>query len=738
MRKALLFYSFLSFIIAGMIFTIQAQEYPTSNLKAPQIVKSNSGNWTIEPTSPDATTGYAHSTSNNQMVSLPLPGGTPLTIIGPQTYTDFCGGGCFGGDGLFYTSTVGNTSGTPQIWTQDITTGAATLVGPTGLPAAEGFNGIAYDHTTGIYYGSSGINLYTFDNTTGTATLVGPFNNTGGLSIDIAIDCAGNMYMHDLGLDVIFSVDKSTGNATLIGSTGFAANFGQGMGYDHDAGVLYLFAFNATTFTAQLMTVDVTTGLATMVADYGLDQHTAFDGQAGCGAPCPVGQATNPSPPNGATDIPITGNTASWTNGAGATSIEVFFDGVSVYSGAPLTSLSLAGVEPLNYSTTYTWRVDGSDGTCTTFGAPWTFTTVDDPNIFCAWMDDFEDMVLTNWTVTNDGGTCVWIPIDLTTRTYTMPPGAAGWAMTADSDLCGSGTTLLSTATMNVGVDATQGPGYNTFFIEFDHDWRTIDADDDAIVEYSTDGGTTWAEVVSWIGVDARAEHYVSSGFATNLTTDLRFRCISVQPGWDWWWTIDNFAIYLTDPVPVELTSFAANVSDGNVTLNWSTATETNNQGFDVERNAGNGFEKIAFVAGFGTTTETNNYSYVDASVEEGSYTYRLKQIDFDGSFEYSEAVEVDVTAPNVFALEQNYPNPFNPSTMIKFSLAADSKVSLTVFDVLGQEIASLISGNLAAGSHEINFDASNLNSGVYFYRIDATAVDGTNFNSVKKMILTK
>jgi hypothetical protein len=190
--------------------------------------------------------------------------------------------------------------------------------------------------------------------------------------------------------------------------------------------------------------------------------------------------------------------------------------------------------------------------------------------------------------------------------------------------------------------------------------------------------------------------------------------------------------------VPVELTSFAANVNDRNVTLNWSTATETNNQGFDVERNSGSGFEKIAFVAGFGTSTEVHNYSYVDASLQGGTYSYRLKQIDFDGTFEYSDVVEVDVTIPDVFALEQNYPNPFNPSTMIKFSLAADSRVSLTVFDILGKEVANLISGNLAAGFHEINFNASNINSGVYFYRIDATGVDGTNFTSVKKMILTK
>jgi hypothetical protein len=195
---------------------------------------------------------------------------------------------------------------------------------------------------------------------------------------------------------------------------------------------------------------------------------------------------------------------------------------------------------------------------------------------------------------------------------------------------------------------------------------------------------------------------------------------------------------YFLSVVPVELTSFTADVIDGNVTLNWSTSTETNNMGFEVQRSVNNQFTTIGFVTGSGTSTEVHNYSYVDASVESGTYTYRLKQVDYDGTSEYTETVEVEVIAPDVFALEQNYPNPFNPSTKIKFSLAADSKVTLTVFDVLGQEVANLISGNLAAGSHEINFNASNVNSGVYFYRIDATTVDGTNFTSVKKMILTK
>jgi len=143
-------------------------------------------------------------------------------------------------------------------------------------------------------------------------------------------------------------------------------------------------------------------------------------------------------------------------------------------------------------------------------------------------------------------------------------------------------------------------------------------------------------------------------------------------------------------------------------------------------------------VAGFGTSTEPHSYSFIDASLNEGAYSYRLKQLDFDGTFEYFDAIEVDIAIPDVFALAQNYPNPFNPSTKIDFSLAVDSKVSLKVFDVLGQEVATLISSDLVAGSHNVDFNAASLNSGVYFYRIEATGIDGTNFTNVKKMILTK
>jgi N-acetylneuraminic acid mutarotase len=190
--------------------------------------------------------------------------------------------------------------------------------------------------------------------------------------------------------------------------------------------------------------------------------------------------------------------------------------------------------------------------------------------------------------------------------------------------------------------------------------------------------------------------------------------------------------------VPVELTSFTASVIGSEVTLNWRTSTEVNNYGFQIERNSGAGFVEVGFVPGAGTISEPQLYSFADIGLKAGQYSYRLKQIDYDGSFEYTNEVNVEVTTPSVFLLEQNYPNPFNPTTTIAFSLAIGSKVSLKIFNTLGQEVRSLVNGNMSDGFHEVSFDASALNSGVYFYRIDATGIDGQNFSQVRKMILTK
>jgi len=191
--------------------------------------------------------------------------------------------------------------------------------------------------------------------------------------------------------------------------------------------------------------------------------------------------------------------------------------------------------------------------------------------------------------------------------------------------------------------------------------------------------------------------------------------------------------------VPVEFESFSAKVSDGNVILEWTTATEINNLGFEIQKSFNSEFQTIGFVDGHGTTTETQSYFFVDRSVNAGSYSYRLKQIDFNGTYEYLSQVDVDVPAPNEFSLNQNYPNPFNPITKIDFSLAVDSKVSLKVYDVLGQEVASLVNyNNLDAGLHSMEFDASVLNSGIYFYMLKAENAEGKNFISTKKLILMK
>jgi hypothetical protein len=202
-----------------------------------------------------------------------------------------------------------------------------------------------------------------------------------------------------------------------------------------------------------------------------------------------------------------------------------------------------------------------------------------------------------------------------------------------------------------------------------------------------------------------------------------------------------NFTIVrLTGAViPVELISFTASIIDNNVTLNWSTASETNNNGFEIERNSGNGFITIGFVQGYGTTTEVQNYTFADNGLTPGTYSYRLKQIDFDGTFEYSDAIEADVLAPTEFSLEQNYPNPFNPETVIKYTVAKESFVNLSVYDVLGQKVAELVNETTKAGRHEVNFDASHLSSGVYFYKLSTGSFDkAAEFTRIKKMILTK
>jgi hypothetical protein len=188
--------------------------------------------------------------------------------------------------------------------------------------------------------------------------------------------------------------------------------------------------------------------------------------------------------------------------------------------------------------------------------------------------------------------------------------------------------------------------------------------------------------------------------------------------------------------VPVELISFDVAVSGNSVSLDWKTASETNNAGFVVERKKvmnGSEYKSIAFVEGKGTTAQIQNYRFSDSGLEEGKYIYRLKQTDFDGSVSFSKEIEVDIVTPLTFNLSQNYPNPFNPTTLIKFSIPSEGMVNLSIYNLLGERVSTLINEVRKAGNHEFNFSAAGLSSGLYFYRLES----GSNI-SIKKMLLLK
>jgi hypothetical protein len=195
---------------------------------------------------------------------------------------------------------------------------------------------------------------------------------------------------------------------------------------------------------------------------------------------------------------------------------------------------------------------------------------------------------------------------------------------------------------------------------------------------------------------------------------------------------IDN--VSFTAIVPVEMTSFTASVINNGVILNWRTATEVNNRMFEVQRRKDDQeFSVIGIVNGSGTTSEPRNYSFNDNNIEAGEYIYRLRQIDFDGTYSYSNPVNAIITNPESYTLDQNYPNPFNPSTTIKYQIPESGFVTLKIYDLLGNEITSLVSENQTRGNYEVKFDAGSLSSGIYIYQVRVN-----NFTATRKMSLIK
>jgi photosystem II stability/assembly factor-like uncharacterized protein len=341
-----------------------------------------------------------------------------------------------------------------------------------------------------------------------------------------------------------------------------------------------------------------------------------------------------------------------------------------------------------------------------------------------------------------------------------------------------AGTAIYNTTDggLNWSGSSTGEEFHSVFFINETTGWvagRDVMMNTGVVIN-TTDGGLTWTPPITlpapinsvfftesgngWAAGSGGEIYYTSDGGAawqteaSNVTSDLNsVFFVNDLIGW----TVGGNGVILKTinaGTPAELTSFTYKVINDNVELSWTTATEINNKGFEIQkqetgdRNRKTGWEKIGFVEGSGTTTEEHSYSFTDLpaglptegwqageNVITGRYKYRLKQIDFDGSYEYSKEVQVDVNAPNEFSLEQNYPNPFNPATTIKFSIPKEVQVNLVIYDIPGEKVKELKNEVMKTGYYEVNFDASALASGVYFYRIKAG-----DFVQTKKMILLK
>jgi hypothetical protein len=256
--------------------------------------------------------------------------------------------------------------------------------------------------------------------------------------------------------------------------------------------------------------------------------------------------------------------------------------------------------------------------------------------------------------------------------------------------------------------------------IDFKTDMHGFTAGSSGRTFYTTDGGETWNfENTGMSTIYASYVEKTSPDTATVFVTGFNS------------YILRNMVVI----VPVELASFTASVNGNNVTLSWVTATELNNLGFEVERKAVEGtWAKVGFVNGRGTTTEPQLYNFTDAGLTSGNYNYRVKQIDYDGSYKYYNLEEVvEIGAPVSYDLAQNYPNPFNPTTKIKYSVPADAFVNIAIYNVLGEKVTDIVNNIQKAGSYEVTFDATNFASGMYIYRMESG-----NFISVKKMMILK
>ncbi|MBZ0200141.1 MAG: immune inhibitor A [Ignavibacteriaceae bacterium] len=355
---------------------------------------------------------------------------------------------------------------------------------------------------------------------------------------------------------------------------------------------------------------------------------------------------------------------------------------------------------------------------------------------------------LANWTITAVPAAPKW---EATTTSFYSTPNSYTDSKTGSYS---SNATVTMKLTNPVDLSAYTNPKL-TFWTkyEIESNW------DYGQVEISTNNGSTWQPLhglytepgqgsfqpsgeplydgirSTWVQEQISLEGHTSS--QVKIKFELKSDGSLQKDGW----YVDDIGIMIYTVVPVELRSLAAEVINNKISLTWQTVTELNNSGFQVERQSegviDNQWEKVGFVKGSGSTSELHSYSFIDENIEYGKYRYRIKQIDYDGTFRIYGPVEVDYTAVLLYSLEQNYPNPFNPATSIKYTIPKEvngqsSMVNLKVYDLLGNEIFTLVNEEQTPGVHEVEFDAGKLSSGIYFYTINS----GSFTKAMKMMIL--
>ncbi len=574
-----------------------------------------------------------------------------------------------------------------------------TMVREFSIPGVSGLRDLAYDGTY-FYGGASTATIYQMD--FATETLVGQFNVTGGITVrNIAYDEVADGFWCGNWADPPTLFDRTGTQLNQI-VTGLTSQYGSA--YDNvSPGGPYLWLFDQGG-TSQIIVHqwDIATGLATGVThDVGLEatDPTGIAGGLWLSTDHTPGFLVMGALAQGVPDEMLVYEIAP----AGGGTLQVpFIDDFDSYT----VGGQLACQDPINWSTWSNLPCDPVEDAFISSNYAFNGTN---SAVFVQNNDvikPFGGQTTGVWDV----GFMVYIPAGKAGYFNLMAEALVLWDIEVYFDVGGTGRAL--TGLPDVAFPWVEDTWQQVrIVVDLDTDNAKFTLDGNLIVEWAWTNGTSGPcplvlDVADIFGGTINDEMYV-----------------------------DQFMFGQFPFVPVELTSFTANVNQsGQVELNWSTASELNNQMFEIERRTSEGqFATIGYVEGHGTTTEPQHYNYTDATVNTGIYYYRLKQLDFLGSYEYFDAIEVDVNGPLTFDLEQNYPNPFNPSTNIKFSVPESGIVRLAVYNLIGEEVAVLVDGVSEAGFFEVTFDASSLASGTYIYKLQSG-------NSVvaKKMLLMK